>query len=52
MISFTDINGGIGLSAGLLPAPVPEPGSLSLLGTVMLALAALWYRRERHRQQL
>ena len=52
MISFTDINGGIGLSAGLLPAPVPEPGSLSLLATVMLALAALWYRRERHRQQL
>lgn len=52
MISFTDINGGIGLSAGLLPAPVPEPGSLSLLGTVMLALGALWLRRERHRQQL
>jgi hypothetical protein len=27
MISFTDINGGVALLPGLLPAQVPEPGS-------------------------
>ena len=52
MITFTDINGGVAPLAGLLPAQAPEPGSLSLLGTAMLALGALWYRRDRHRQQL
>lgn len=52
MISFTDSSGGVAQLQGLLPAPVPEPGSLVLLGTVMLALSALWYRRERHRQEL
>jgi hypothetical protein len=51
MISFTDFNGGVGLSPGLLPQ-VPEPGSLSLLGTAMFALGALWYRRERRRRAL
>jgi hypothetical protein len=52
MITFTDSSGGVAQLQGLLPAQVPEPGSLVLLGTVMLALSALWYRRERHRQEL
>lgn len=52
MITFTDINGGVAAMPGLLPAQVPESGSLGLLGTVMLALGALWYRRERPPQEL
>jgi hypothetical protein len=52
MITFTDINGGVAPLAGLLPAQAPEPGSLGLLGTAMLALGALRCRRERHRQKL
>jgi hypothetical protein len=51
MISFTDINGGVALLPGLLPARVPEPGSLGLLGTVIFTLGALWYRRERLRRR-
>jgi hypothetical protein len=52
MISFTDKNGGVALLPGLLPSQVPEPGSLGLLGTVVLVLGAWWRRREWHRQRV
>ncbi len=51
MITLTDISGSVAPLPGLLPAQAPEPGSLGLLGTVMVALGAFRYRG-RHRQAL